>query len=179
MNCGRKKIQVDLSEVLRVPLRRRTSIRSLAKAIGVPKSTVHRWFKEGKLRHHSNTLKPLLKEGNKKDRLRWCICMLDQRTLPNEPKFIDMENIIHLDEKWYNTTKKDRTYYLLPEEEDPYRTVQNKNSIGKVMLLTAVARPRYDDAGNCTFDGNIGVWAFIRKVPHLFHFLTLICGSNL
>ena len=75
--------------------------------------------------------------------------------------------------------KKDMTYYLLPEEEDPYRTVQNKNSIGKVMLLTAVARPRYDDAGNCTFDGKIGVWAFIRKVPHLFYFLTLICGSNL
>jgi len=89
------------------------------------------------------------------------------------------KNIIHLDEKWYNTTKKNRTYYLLPEEEDPYRTVQNKNSIGKVMLLMAVARPRYDDVGNCTFDGKIGVWAFIRKVPHLFHFLTLICGSNL
>ena len=102
---GAKKKQVHLSEVLRVPLHKRTNIRSLAKAIGVPKSTVHRWFKEGKLRHHSNTLKPLLKEGNKKDRLRWCICMLDQRTLPNEPKFIDMENIIHLDEKWYNTTK--------------------------------------------------------------------------
>ena len=115
---GTKK-KVHLSQVLRVPLHKRTNIRSLAKAIGVPKSTVHRWFKEGKLRRHSNTLKPLLKEGNKKDRLRWCICMLDQRTLPNEPKFIDMENIIHLDEKWYNTTKKNRTYYLLPEEEDP------------------------------------------------------------
>ena len=116
---GEKK-QVHLSEVLRVPLQKRTNIRSLAKAIAVPKSTVHRWFKEGKLRCHSNTLKPLLKEGNKKDRLRWCICMLDQRTLPNESKFIDMENIIHLDEKWYNTKKKNRTYYLLPEE-DPYR----------------------------------------------------------
>jgi hypothetical protein len=32
--------------------------------------------------------------------------MLDPQTLPNEPKFIDVENIIHLDEKWYYTTKK-------------------------------------------------------------------------
>jgi hypothetical protein len=30
-----------------------------------------------------------------------------------------MENIIHIDEKWFNVTKKDKTYYLLPEEEDP------------------------------------------------------------
>jgi hypothetical protein len=34
-NCGRKRIQADLSEVLNVPLRRRTTIRSLAEAIGV------------------------------------------------------------------------------------------------------------------------------------------------
>ncbi|CAO1945877.1 unnamed protein product, partial [Urochloa humidicola] len=178
-NCGRKKIQADLSVVLNVPLRRRTTIRSLAEAIGVTKSTLHRWFKQGKLRRHSNTLKPLLTEANKKERLQWCIYMLDPRTLPNEPKFIEMENIIHLDEKWYNATKKDNTYYLLPEEEDPYRTVQNKNSIGKVMFLIAVARPRYDAEGNCTFDGKIGVWAFIRKVLHLVHFLTLVCDTYL
>jgi AraC-like DNA-binding protein len=114
MNRGRKKIQVDLSEVLRVPLRRRTTIRSLAEAIGVSKSTLQRWFKEGKLRRHSNTLKPLLKEGNKKERVRWCICMLDQRILPDEPKFIEMENIIHLDEKWYNTKKKRQDLLFTP-----------------------------------------------------------------
>jgi hypothetical protein len=81
--------------------------------------------------------------------------MLDPQTLPNEPKFIDMENIIHLDEKWYYATKKGGTYYLLPGEEEPYRTVKNKNSLGKVMFLTAIAKPRYDDEGNCTFDGKI------------------------
>ena len=50
-NCGRKRIQIDLSDVLRVPLHRRRTIRSLANAIGVKKSTLHRWFKEGLLRH--------------------------------------------------------------------------------------------------------------------------------
>jgi len=105
--------------------------------------------------------------NNKKDRLRWCLSMLDHRTLPNEPKFIEMHNIIHMDEKWFNTTSKYIKYYMLPEEEDPHRTVHNKNRIGKVMFLSAVGRPIYDDAGNCIFDGKLGVWPFVRKVQHI------------
>jgi hypothetical protein len=92
--------------------------------------------------------------------------MLDQRTLPHEPKFRAMENIIHIDEKWFNTTSKYKKYYMLPRENDPHRTVQNKNRIGKVMFLSAVGRPIYDDEGNCIFDGKIGVWPFVRKVQH-------------
>jgi len=45
--------------------------------------------------------------------------MLDQRTLPNEPKFIDMENIIHQDEKWYNTTKKGHDLLFTPGRGGP------------------------------------------------------------
>uniref|UniRef100_A0A0A9GQ99 Transposase Tc1-like domain-containing protein n=1 Tax=Arundo donax TaxID=35708 RepID=A0A0A9GQ99_ARUDO len=160
-----KKNEVDLSRVSSIPLHKRSIIRSLACELGVRKSTLHRWFKEGLLRRHSNSLKLLLKEANKKSRLQFCLSMLDQRTLPNEPKFIDMQNIVHVDEKWFNTTKKSRNFYMLPDEEDPYRTMQNKNSIDKVMLLSVVARPRYGDQGHCTFDGKLGVWLFIRKEP--------------
>ena len=163
---GRKKLQIDLSEVLSVPLHRRSTIRSLAEAIGVKKSTLHRWFKKGLLRRHSSTLKPLLTEQNKRDRLQWCLSMLDPRTLPHEPKFRAMQNIIHMDEKWFNTTSKYTKYYMLPGEDDPHRTVQNKNRIGKVMFLSALGRPIYDDAGNCIFDGKIGLWPFVRKVQH-------------
>ncbi len=163
-NCGRKKVEIDLSVVVAIPLRQRSTIRSLAEALGVPKSTLHRLFKEGHLRRHSNSLKPYLKEANKKERLRWCVGMLDHRTLSNNPKFIEMENIIHIDEKWFNATKKDKTYYLHPLEPEPYKTVQNKNAIEQVMFLSAVARPRFDDEGNCTFDGKIGIWPFVRKV---------------
>ena len=52
----------------------------------------------------------------------------------------------------------------MPEEEDPVRTIQNKNFIGKVMFLVALARPRYDDEGNLTFDGKIGCWAMVTQV---------------
>jgi hypothetical protein len=54
-------------------------------------------------------------------------------------------------------TKRNRTYYLLYEEQDPVRTIHNKNSIRKVMFLTAVAKPRYDEKGKETFDGKIGI----------------------
>uniref|UniRef100_A0A8I6Y5Z9 Uncharacterized protein n=1 Tax=Hordeum vulgare subsp. vulgare TaxID=112509 RepID=A0A8I6Y5Z9_HORVV len=57
-------------------------------------------------------------------------------------------------------TKKKRNYYLLPDEEDAERHV--KNSIGKVMFLTTVARPRFDEDGNMTFSRKIGVWPFMR-----------------
>ena len=138
------------------------------------------------LRRHSNALKPLLKAGNMTERLRWCLSMLDEDGLPNNPKFKCMDNIIHLDEKWFNMTKKARNFYLLPTEEDPYRTVQNKNFINKIMFLSAVSLPHYDADGNCTFDGKIGVWPFVRKVPQHFlvffeHCSTLFehCKSNL
>jgi hypothetical protein len=101
-----------------------------------------------------------------RERLEFCISMLDQITLGDaEPKFIDMQNIVQMDEKWFYMTKKKRKHYLLPEEDDPTRTVQNKNSIGKVMLLTVVARPRRDAQGTVTFSGKIGVWAFVKEVP--------------
>jgi DNA invertase Pin-like site-specific DNA recombinase len=77
-NSGRKKVQVDLSHVPTIPLRRRSTIRSLAQALGSNKSTLHRLFKQGLLRRHSNTIKSYLTEANKKERLSWCISMLDQ-----------------------------------------------------------------------------------------------------
>lgn len=72
-----------------------------------------------------------------------------------------MGNIMHMDEKWFDMTKRNRTYYLTPEEPDPVRTIRNHNNIGKVMFLTLVARPRFDAQGNMTFDGKVGICAFV------------------
>jgi hypothetical protein len=108
--AGRKK-SFDLSTIAAIPLHKST-IRKLASGLGVSKSWLHRQFKSGIFRRHSNSLKPSLKEDNKKERLRWCISMLDQTTLPNSLKFSEMDNIIHIDEKWFNTTKKNRNFYM-------------------------------------------------------------------
>lgn len=162
--CGRPKVTVDLSRIKTIPLEKRTTIKSLADELGVKKSTLHRLFKEGKIRRHSNTLKPYLRDDNKKQRLRYCVSMIDGETIHNEPSFIDMKNIIHIDEKWFNITKKVKKFYILPEEEDPLVTVQNKNCIPKCMLLCGVSPPMYDNEGTCYFDGKISIWPFVRKM---------------
>ena len=169
-SCGRKKVQVDVSRVPDIPLSRRGTIRSLANALGVHKSSLHRAFRQGLLQRHSNLLKPYLKEANKKARLQWCLSMLEPSTLPTNPMFRHMKNIIHTDEKWFNGTRKNKTMYMHPDEEDPHRTVQNKNAIHKVMFYSGVTQPRFDAEGRCYFDGKLGLWPFVREVAILVMF---------
>uniref|UniRef100_A0A8I6Y6P5 Transposase n=1 Tax=Hordeum vulgare subsp. vulgare TaxID=112509 RepID=A0A8I6Y6P5_HORVV len=114
---------------------------------------------------HTNCVKPALKEKNKKDRMKFCLSMLDEATTTTaRPKFKTMHNVVHIDEKWFNMTKKNKTYYLLDGEEEPTRPIHG-SCIGKVMFLTAVARPRWDSEGNVTFSGKIGIWPFVKEVP--------------
>lgn len=164
--CGRKGKDDTLSQIPTVPLNRRSTLRSLARQLGVSHTTLYKKLKLPKIRRHSNRLKPSLKEKNRRERIKFCLSMLDETTLAApRPKFISMHNIVHIDEKWFYMTKMNRCYYLLPEEDDPVRTVRNKNCIGKVMFLTAVARPRYDAEGNMTFSGKIGIWPFVQEIP--------------
>jgi hypothetical protein len=146
--CGRKPINIDLSIIPNIPLNKRSTIRSLAWQLGASPTTLFRRFQLNHIRRHSSSLKPVLKEKNKKAKLEFCFSMLDETTTGNAaPKFSNMHNIVHIDEKWFMMTKQNRNYYLLPEEPDPIRALQSKNLIGKVMFLTAVARPRFDNAG--------------------------------
>ncbi|RIA05142.1 hypothetical protein BRARA_K00573 [Brassica rapa] len=163
--CGRKKIQLELNQVMEIPLRKRTSLRSLSMGLGIATSTLHKRVKEGTIRRHTNAIKPSLTDENIRARLKFCLSMLEKDSLVHEPKFIDMYSIVHIDEKWFYMTKQTEKYYLLPEEEVPHRTCQSKNFITKVMFLAAMARPRFDDEGNETFSGKIGVFPFVTLQP--------------
>jgi hypothetical protein len=70
---------------------------------------------------------------------------------------------VHLDEKWFFLTEKEQALYIAEQEEPPQRHSKNKNHRTKVMFLAAVARPRFDEDGNCIFDGKIGTWPFIVR----------------
>lgn len=153
-----------LSQMHLIPYNNRTPIRSCAEALHVSKSKLHKLFKEWLIRRHTNSLKPYLKEENKKERLRFCISMLDPQTLHSQPTFIDMQNIVHIDEKWFNATTTKKNIYLRDAEPEPLRTVQNKNSIKKVMFLCAHVRRR-KNGGHRYFDGKIGIWPFVKQVP--------------
>uniref|UniRef100_A0A0A9E0Q7 DUF7769 domain-containing protein n=1 Tax=Arundo donax TaxID=35708 RepID=A0A0A9E0Q7_ARUDO len=79
--CGRKNVLIDLSRVAAIPLDKRTTIRSLAEELHAKKTTLHRLFKEGKLCRHLNSLKPYLRDDNKKERLQFCACMVHSQSV--------------------------------------------------------------------------------------------------
>ena len=163
-NCGQKRVEIDIEKVCNIPLAKRGTQRGLAKALGISKTTLLKFIKDGILRRNSNTLKPQLKDSNMKARLKFCLSMLDETSIPHDPQFKSMYNVVHIDEKWFYMTKKTANYYLLVDENKPYRKSNNKNYVGKVMFLVAVARPRFDDEGNETFSGKIGVWPLVHQV---------------
>jgi hypothetical protein len=67
-----------------VPLSKRSTYRSLSKALKIPKMSLIRLQKLGVIRRHSSTLKSYLTENNMIDRLRFCMEMLNRNNLPND-----------------------------------------------------------------------------------------------
>ena len=68
-----------------------------------------------------------------------------------------MEDLIHIEEKRFYLTKDGQRFINVVDEEEPYRLVQHKSFLTKIMFLCVVARPRYDMRKNAWFDGKIGI----------------------
>ncbi|KAK1390664.1 hypothetical protein POM88_018842 [Heracleum sosnowskyi] len=66
---GNKRHIMDLEKVRQIPLHLRTNIRTLANQLHASKSTVHRLVQKGKIRSHSNALKPFLTPLNMEARV--------------------------------------------------------------------------------------------------------------
>ena len=69
-----------------------------------------------------------------------------------------MEDLIHINEKWFYLTKDGQHFIIAADKAEPYRHVQHKLFLTKIMFLCVVARPRYDMNKNAWFDGKIGIW---------------------
>ncbi|XP_057770702.1 uncharacterized protein LOC130990491 [Salvia miltiorrhiza] len=163
-NCGRKRLALDSDILMNIPLAKRTTMRDVAAAANVGLHAVHKLLKSGDIRRHSNCIKPLLTDRNKKMRLEWCLSMLDPRSVHQDPIFKGLFDIVFIDEKWFNMTKRTENYYLSRVEDDPLRTCKSTNFIGKVMFSAAMTRPRMDENGNCIFDGKIGCFPLVTHV---------------
>ena len=122
---------------------RRKTYRSTANAMGVSLNTVQRMLLKKDVCHiHTSSLKPTLTEENKMSRMELALSFIDKN---NTSKFEDMEDLIHIDEKWFYLTKDGQRFIIAADEEEPYRyDVQHKSFLTKIMFLCAVARPRYD-----------------------------------
>ncbi|KAG3207206.1 hypothetical protein PC128_g218 [Phytophthora cactorum] len=161
----RGRPMMDLSvrlENLRItPFQRRRTIRSASMASGVSRATLQRRVSSGDLVAATSTVKPLLTDENKTERLDGCIMHVQPVFL----LFNDMYDTIHVDKKLFYLTAARRRYYLLPGEEAPHRQVRSRRYITKVMMLAAVARPRWDTASNSYFNGKLDIWSFIVQEP--------------
>ena len=110
--------------------------------MGVSLNTVQRMLlKKDVCRVHTSSLKPTLTEENKMSRMELALSFVDKN---NTSKFENMEDLIHVDEKWFYLTKDGQRFIIAADEEEPYRHVQHKSFLTKIMFLCAVARPRYD-----------------------------------
>ena len=108
---------------------------------------------------HTSSLKPPLMDENKVSRMKLALSFINKN---DTSKFEHMEDLIHIDEKWFYLTKDGQRFIIAADEAEPYRHVQHKSFLTKIMFLCAVARPRYDMNKNAWFDGKIRIWP-IRK----------------
>ncbi|KAL2936901.1 Aminopeptidase C [Bienertia sinuspersici] len=134
---GRKRMSLPTERLTEVPRRKRTTLRSLAIALNMCKSTLHKMVNRGEIRTHTNPIKPELTFTHKYERMQWCVKSIIPQTIHTVPRFHLLQNLIHVDEKWFMMSKLSEKYYLSPEECDPYRVCRSKRYIVKIMFLAA------------------------------------------
>ena len=164
--CGRKRkwnIEELKLEMAKLPKSKRTTFRSLSLHLGVPRVTLSRLLhNDNVIRRQTARVEPSLTETNQLTRFYYSA---DRIRINNYTMRFDRGyDEVHLDEKWFFLTQKDRTYYLTEDEEDVVCRTRHQSHIPKIMFLCAVARPRFNGDGVCTFDGKIGLWPFVENV---------------
>ncbi|RHY17126.1 hypothetical protein DYB32_010568, partial [Aphanomyces invadans] len=143
--CGRKHLHTDLAKRIQaIPQSRRYCFRTTASALGLPTSTLHRYFKRGVLAKYSSSLKPALTDSNKICRLNWALKKV--MDVDGEKYFDPMYDTVHVDEKWFFMTRLQTKVIGAPGERIKQRTCKSKRHLLKVMFLSAVARPRWDES---------------------------------
>ena len=75
--------------------------------------------------------------------------------------FVDVMDVVHIDEKWFYLPEVKKNYYLGNDEPDQYRSTSTKRFISKVMFLTTFSRTSWEKRQNRYFDGNVDNCTFI------------------
>lgn len=164
-NAGRKRIQVEANAIREISMGDRSCIRDLAVQLKVSTTTASRMIKRGQIKPHTNPLHPALKEENLFQRVEWVLNLLVGDTPTTKRQYYPMYNFVHIDEKWFYLSKKSQRVYLERNEKGKYRAAKSSKFIPKVMFTAAVARPRFNERNECTFDGKIGIFPFTYQEP--------------
>lgn len=148
-----------------LPVEERGTLRDMAGGLGVSRHVAQSLTKEGVAVAHTSAIKPILTEEQMLTRMMYAAERLVQ--VPDGSYVYDMaDDEMHADEKWFWVCPETRRVYLSQKEAEEGRKPQpkckSKRFMIKVMFLTVVARPRFDENGVCTFDGKIGTWPFVK-----------------
>ena len=85
--------------------------------MGVSLNTVQQMLLQKHVCHiHTSSLKTTLTEENKMSRMELALLFIDKN---NTSKFEDMEDLIHIDEKWFYLTKDGQRFIIAADEEEP------------------------------------------------------------
>ena len=67
---------------------------------------------------HTSSLKPTLTDENKVSRMDLALSFIDKN---DTSKFEHMEDLIHVDEKWFYLMKDGQCFIIAADEAEPYR----------------------------------------------------------
>ncbi|XP_021733401.1 uncharacterized protein LOC110700202 [Chenopodium quinoa] len=137
--------------------------KSYAAALKISHVTLHNLKKKGRLRIHTSSNKPALTSDHKVARMKWVLSHINSVTVNEDPTFVDMNHVIHIDEKWFYLNPDKRRFYLLPKEEDLYREQQSRRFKLKEMFMEIIGKPLYDTKGELLHDGKYGIFPFTIK----------------
>ncbi|XP_042065382.1 uncharacterized protein LOC121808885 [Salvia splendens] len=132
------KLMLDEDKFRNLSILERSTIRKVASKMEVSKTTIGRFLKSNQLKPHTSAIKPTLTETNKIARMKWCLSHIQPTLAEGKLLYHSMHNMVHIDEKWFYMTKTSDRYYLLPEEDVPYRSCKSKRFITKVMFMAAI-----------------------------------------
>ncbi|XP_021752459.1 uncharacterized protein LOC110717965 [Chenopodium quinoa] len=158
---GRKPTEYTDEFLQSVPLYKRTTERSYGAALNISHVTIHKLKKKGRLRTHTSTNHPALTSNHKIARFKWVLSHLLPAAENGDPKFEDMQQVVHIDEKWFYLNPETRRFYLLPNEPNPYRCQQSKRFKVKGMFMTVIGKPIFDTHGLVVHDGKYGIFPFV------------------
>jgi hypothetical protein len=131
--------------------------------VGIPLMSFHRMKTDpydNVIIPHSNAMRPHLHNYHQLARVLYAIDNIDLEDL----SYCALFDCVHSNEKWFFLTEAQLNLYLVPGGAKPMRSTRHKSHILKVMFLMAVARPRFNAKGECTFDGKISIWPFVDRV---------------
>ncbi|XP_021774378.1 uncharacterized protein LOC110738323 [Chenopodium quinoa] len=160
---GRKPTEYTDEFLQSAPLYNSTTERSYGASLKISHVTIHKLKKKGRLKTHTSTNHPALTSNHKIARLKWVLCHLLPAKENGDPQFVDMQQVVHIDKKWFYLNPDTRRFYLLPNESNPYMCQQSKRFKVKGMFMAAIGKPVFDPQGVVLHDGKYGMFPFVYE----------------